>query len=48
MKATWDSESEFEEGIDTKNVCFLAQNSETTKVISEPALNDSDLSIDEL
>ena len=48
MKATWDSKSEFDEDIDMANICFMVQNNGTTKVISEPILDDSDLSIDEL
>ena len=48
MTATWDFQSELEEDIDTTNICFMAQNNETTKVIFEPTLDDSDLSIDEL
>ena len=32
MQATWDSESEFEEDINTTNICFMAQNNKTTKV----------------
>ena len=32
MKATWNSESESEEDIDTTNICFMAKGNETTKV----------------
>ena len=46
FKATWDSESESEEEVDTTNVCFMTNNN-TPKVTSEPSLDDCDLTIDE-
>ena len=47
LKATWDSESESEDEVDMTKVCFMA-NDNTPKVISEPSLDDCDLTIDEL
>ena len=41
LKATWDSESESEEEVDTANMYFMA-NDNTPKVISEPFLDDCD------
>ena len=38
LKATWDSESESEEEVDTANVCFMAN---TPKVNSEPSFDNS-------
>ena len=49
MKATWDdSESDSEENVDSANVCFMAQGETSSKVISEPTLDDSKLTLDEL
>ena len=42
FKATWDSESESEEEVDTTKVCFMA-NDNTPKVTSEPSLDNCDL-----
>ena len=46
MKATWDSESESEEEIDTANMCFMA-NESTSKINPSTSLND-ELFMDEL
>jgi len=46
MKATWDSESESEEEIDTANMCFMA-NESTSKVTPSTSFDD-ELSMDEL
>jgi len=46
MKATWDSESESEDEVDTANMCFMG-NESTSKVTSSTSLND-ELSMDEL
>ena len=45
LKATWDSESESEEEVDTTNVCFMEN---TPKVNSEPSFDDSGVTKDEL
>ena len=47
MKAICDSESEFEEEMDTANVYFMA-NDNTPKVTFEPSLDDCELTMDEL
>ena len=39
LKATWNSESESDEEVDTTNVCFMA-NDNTPEVTSEPSLDD--------
>jgi len=42
IKATWDdSESDSEEDVDSTNVCFMAQGETSSKVTSEPTLDDS-------
>ena len=41
FKATWDSESESEDEVDTANVCFMAN---TPKVTTEPYDDDSEIS----
>ena len=46
MKATWDSESESEEEIDTANMCFMAN--ESTSKVTSSTLFDDELSMDEL
>ena len=46
IKATWDSESESEDEIDTANMCFMA-NESTSKVTPSTSFND-ELSMDEL
>ena len=47
LKATWDSKSETDEEVDMAHVCFMA-NGNTPKVISEPSLDDCELTMDEL
>ena len=47
MKAAEDSESEFEEEVDTSNVCLMA-NINTPKVTSETSLDDCELSMEKL
>ena len=47
LKATWDSESESDEIVDTANMCFMA-NESTSKVILDTSIEDCELSIDEL
>ena len=47
LKATWDSESETDEEVDTAYVYFMA-NDNTPKVTFEPSLDDSELTMDEL
>ena len=47
LKATWDSENETDEEVDTTHVCFIANNN-TPKVTFEPLLDDSELIMDEL
>ena len=47
MKATWDSESDFEEKGDTANVYFMT-NENTPKITSKASLNECELSMDEL
>jgi len=37
FKATWDSESDSDEEVDTTNVCFM-ENDNTLKVFLEPSL----------
>ena len=46
LKATWNSESESKEEVDTTNVCFMANDS-TPKITFKPSLNDSELTMDE-
>ena len=41
FKATWDSESESEDEVDTANMCFMAN---TPKVTSEPSYDDIEVS----
>jgi len=43
----WDSESETDEEVDTAHLCFMA-NDNTSKVISEPSLDDYELTMDVL
>jgi len=47
FKATWDSESESYEEVDTTNICFMT-NDNTPKVTFEPSLDDCELTLDEL
>ena len=47
LEATWDSESEFEEEVESTHVYFMA-NENTPKVTYETTLDDSELSMDEL
>ena len=47
LKATWDSESETNEEVNTTNMCFIA-NDNTPKVTSESSLDDCELIMDEL
>jgi len=47
LKATCDSESEFEEEVDIIHVCFMA-NENTPKLTPKITLDDCELSIDEL
>jgi len=47
LKATWDSESDSKEEVDTANVCFMA-NENTPKVTFKSCLEDCELTIDEL
>ena len=47
LKATWHSESESDEEVDTANVYFMA-NDNTPKVTFEPSLDDYELTIEEL
>ena len=44
LKATWDSESKFEEEVDTAHVCFMV-NENTPKVASESYLDKCELSM---
>jgi len=46
LKATWDSESESDEEVDTANMCFMA-NESTSKVTPDTSIY-CELSIDEL
>ena len=46
LKATWDSESESDEEVDTANMCFMA-NESTSKVTPDTSI-DCDLSMGEL
>ena len=46
LKATWDSESESEEDVDTANMCFMA-NEGTSKVTPSTSF-DNELSMDEI
>ena len=49
MVAIWnDSETEFEEEIDTARMYFMALDGEASKVILENSLEDDDLTINEL
>ena len=47
LKASWDSESETDEEVDTVHVCFMA-NDNIPKVTSESLLDDCELTMDEL
>ena len=47
LKATWNSESETDEEVNTTHVCFMT-NDNTSKVTSEPSLDDCELKMDEL
>ena len=47
LKATWDSESEIDEEVDTAHACFMT-NDNTPKVTSEPLLDNCELTMDEL
>ena len=44
LKATWESENETDEEVDTAYVCFMA-NDNTPKVASEPSLDDCELTM---
>ena len=48
IKKTWDLKSESYGDVDTANLCFMANDNNTTKLCSDPSLDDADLSIDEL
>ena len=48
LRETWDSENESEEDVDMVNMCFMANDNNTTKVFLKTTLDDSDLSIDKL
>ena len=43
-----DSESDFEEDVDSTNGCFMVQEETSSKVTSEPTLENSKLTLDEL
>ena len=49
LKATWEnSESDFDEKIDSANVCFMAHRDDPTKVSLENSLDDDELTMDKL